>query len=124
MAQGVPVGRVGQRSQECPLLAALSQAGEVLANLNPGRRCLDWLERTTDTIGGVRFEVKAFVLGKATRQKDVEDRLCAARAGTDDLLVGCSQSTEVIRTQAEKSQGAGLYRCTAWNWNVTPNTRV
>ena len=86
----------------------------MLANVNPRRRSLDRLKRPTDTVGRVRFEIKTFVLGETTRKKDVEDRLCGARTATDDLLVGCPQSTEVIRTQTEQAQGTGLPPREVW----------
>src|SRR5262249_18418290 len=70
---GVVVGRVRQRRDQRPAVAAAGELRQVLADVDAGRGGGDGLELAADVVGGVGLGVEAVVLGQAAGEEDVDD---------------------------------------------------
>jgi hypothetical protein len=92
---------MGQRPQQCPSLASLRQSGEVLADVNAWRRCLNGLELASYTVRRIWLEIKTFVLREAAGKKNIEDGLGCSRASARDPLICATQRFQMVRTQAD-----------------------
>ena len=108
MAQGVAIGRVRQRADQCPVPAAFGQLRQMLADVDAGRGGLDRLKVAPDSIRGTRLQVEAVLLGQSPGKKDVEHRLRGAGSGRRRLHVRCPQRLQMIGAQTDQSQRARL----------------
>ncbi len=117
--------RMRQRTDQGPMLAALGQQRQMLADLNAGRARGNGVEFAADRVRGVGLHVEAVVLGQPTGEEDVNHRLGLRRFG-GDAAGGRhgSQGLDMVHSQAKQADRAGLYGRASRNRWVRRNEAI
>ena len=103
VSQRVPVGRMGQRANQRPVLTALRQQRQMFTDIDAGRARGNRIELTTNRIRRMRFQVKAVLLRKPPGQKDIDTGFrCPGTAGRRGSI-GCGSFTQAIQVIHSKA---------------------
>src|SRR5262245_40347304 len=112
MAQRMTVRGMRERAEYGPMLATAGQPRQVFADLEPRRVGGDRLELASDSVGCVGLEVETIVLRQPAREKNIDARLGLAGGFGPGGRRG-TQLVQVVRTQAQQTDRAGLDRGSA-----------
>ena len=99
----VLVPAVRDAAAQGPLVAAVGQQRQVLADLEPGSASGNRSELAPNVLGGIRLGIKALVLSQPAGQEDVDDR-----TGTTERTRLGAKPFDVGHRQAHQSQCACL----------------
>ena len=98
---------VGQRPAESPEVAALGEAGQMLADRDAGGAGVDGGEFAANVFRGVGLGVEAVVLPKAAREEDVDDRpMATGRARVGSVCGQGAEAEQVVGPQAKQGRGS------------------
>jgi hypothetical protein len=91
------------------MLAARGEQREVFADADAGGLRGDGGEFATNVVGRVGLGIEAVVLAESARKEDVDRGLVARRRRAGCALSGgCMQARDVVHSEAEQADRAGL----------------
>src|SRR5215831_13314937 len=103
MPERVTIRRMRQRPHDRPVLATVAQARQMFADLDPRRTGRGRPKLAAHAIGRVGLQIKALMLRKAARKKDVDTRPRSTASRRSAGWRGGAKRLDVIHTQAKQT---------------------